>query len=74
MTAATRRLLPAYLLLTAGGVALGSAVMQYADQGTVAWSRLLSAGLLVLFAAGYSKYAGRRATIPTRAGVPDRSA
>lgn len=59
MSTETRPMLPAYLLLAAAGVAVGATVAGYADQGTIAWSRLISAMLLIVLAAGYGQYARR---------------
>lgn len=59
MTAVKRSMLPAYLLLAAAGVALGATLAGYADQGTIAWSRLLSAVLLTVLAVGYAKLSRR---------------
>jgi hypothetical protein len=56
VSAITRKTLPAKLLLAAAGVATGTAIMTYFDQGVVAWSRLASAALLLVLAAGYSKF------------------
>lgn len=57
MSTAQRSAVPAYLLLAASGVAFGAAVAAYADHGIIAWSRVFSAVLLLVMAAGYAKYA-----------------
>jgi len=65
-------MLPAYLLLGAAGVATGATVTSFAMQGTIAWSRLLSAVLLLVLAAGYARHSRGRSAA-AQAGQHKRS-
>jgi len=56
MGASSRKMLPAYLLLAAAGVATGATITGLATQGSIAWDRLLSAVLLLMLAVGYARH------------------
>ena len=63
MSAPNRKMLPAYLLLDAAGVATGATVTSFATQGTIAWSRLPSAVLLLVLAVGCARHSRGRSAV-----------